>query len=266
MHYEERAPAGELRHYVRAVWRLTAAAGEIPPQLVSPDGAVAVIACLADPLVDAKGTARPLPAVTVDAALTEPLTLTASGRCEVVGIRFQPGGAYPFLLVEPPELLGKVVASAPVLAPALDAAVRHLDAEHASPLEHLLAALRSTLDSARIDARFDRLMKRLRERQHGVTIDSLAQDSGLSARTVERSFLCRVGLPPQTVQRLIRFRASLPDVLSGVPLTDVAAAHGYSDQSHLTREFGSLSGASPARCRTARRELDRLFVSGQGAL
>jgi len=38
-------------------------------------------------------------------------------------------------------------------------------------------------------------------------------------------------------------------VLAGAPLADVASDLGFADQSHLTRQFQSMVGISPARYR-----------------
>lgn len=61
------------------------------------------------------------------------------------------------------------------------------------------------------------------------------------------------GVTPKVAARRLRFdRARGMVEASGLGLADIAAACGYSDQSHLTREFTELAGCAPATYRAAR--------------
>ena len=58
-----------------------------------------------------------------------------------------------------------------------------------------------------------------------------------------------VGYGPKTLERVLRFRRFL-DLAAREPaagLAGLAAAAGYADQAHLTRECGRLAGAPPGR-------------------
>ncbi len=69
---------------------------------------------------------------------------------------------------------------------------------------------------------------------------------GVSERRVERAFRARLGLSPKRYARIVRLRAAREDIRRGAPLARVAAARGYSDQAHLSREFRSLAGLPPS--------------------
>ena len=57
-------------------------------------------------------------------------------------------------------------------------------------------------------------------------------------------------MAPRTYLRLLRFRAAVSGIQSPqAALADTAAASGYADQSHMTREFQSLGGLPPGRAR-----------------
>jgi transcriptional regulator GlxA family with amidase domain len=56
-----------------------------------------------------------------------------------------------------------------------------------------------------------------------------------------------VGLSPKTAARVIRFDRALGLLRGGVPLAEVAAACGYYDQAHFTREFRALAETTPGR-------------------
>ena len=78
------------------------------------------------------------------------------------------------------------------------------------------------------------------------TVAGIAHDAGLSHRQLQRLFARDFGLPPRSYLRLLRFRGALAGVHDHPSLADAAAAEGYADQPHMTREFRALAGRSPA--------------------
>jgi AraC-like DNA-binding protein len=78
------------------------------------------------------------------------------------------------------------------------------------------------------------------------TVSVLTRDIGLSERAFERRFVAHVGLTPVHYRRLSRFRGVLRLYSEGVrEWAALAAATGFSDQSHLVRDFGAFAGLSP---------------------
>lgn len=82
---------------------------------------------------------------------------------------------------------------------------------------------------------------------HGaVRIDAAADAAGLSARQLGRVFSEQVGLTPKATARLLRFERAMHLIrASDAALADIAFDTGYADQSHLSRDFQDLAGASP---------------------
>jgi AraC-like DNA-binding protein len=80
-------------------------------------------------------------------------------------------------------------------------------------------------------------------------VRSVAFVLGVSERQLQRRFREAVGYGPKTLYRVLRFRRLLKllrlddDQPDG--LARIAAAVGYSDQAHLTRECRALSGLTP---------------------
>ena len=85
-----------------------------------------------------------------------------------------------------------------------------------------------------------------------VRIADLVERSGWSHRHVTARFHDQVGVTPKAAARLIRFERAARSLASRKPLAEVAARHGYADQSHLTREFVGLAGHTPADYAAAR--------------
>jgi AraC-like DNA-binding protein len=82
-----------------------------------------------------------------------------------------------------------------------------------------------------------------------VSIDTLAQLVGLSPYYLIRSFRRQVGLPPHSYQRHWQLVQAKRSLHSGQPLADLAIAHGFYDQSHLTRAFKQAFGVTPGQYR-----------------
>ena len=59
-------------------------------------------------------------------------------------------------------------------------------------------------------------------------------------------FRAELGVTPKTAARIFRFERAC-GLLSHLrqPLADVAAACGYADQAHMTRDWSAFTGASP---------------------
>lgn len=83
-----------------------------------------------------------------------------------------------------------------------------------------------------------------------VTAGDAARRAGLSTRQLRRLFDDHVGLPPKTLQTILRFqrfRAWL--AVAGqaqIPLGRAAAECGYFDHAHLCRDCARLAGVTPS--------------------
>jgi AraC family transcriptional regulator len=79
-----------------------------------------------------------------------------------------------------------------------------------------------------------------------MSLSEAASACGLSPNYFARAFKQSVGTPPHRwmlLQRVLRAKTLLRD--AKLSLADIAAACGFADQSHFTRVFTSIVGASP---------------------
>ncbi|AYF79135.1 AraC family transcriptional regulator [Nocardia yunnanensis] len=79
----------------------------------------------------------------------------------------------------------------------------------------------------------------------GASVAGIADELGTGARRLHRISLDAFGYGPKTLARVLRLQRALTLARGGMRLTDVAAAAGYSDQAHLTRDVRELTGLSP---------------------
>lgn len=96
----------------------------------------------------------------------------------------------------------------------------------------------------------------LRENLCGeMPLAAVASECGLSLAQFSRAFRKAVGVPPH--QWVIRQRITLAKTLlrnGRTPLSEVAMACGFSDQSHFTRDFSTAVGISPGLWRRSMQE------------
>ena len=82
-----------------------------------------------------------------------------------------------------------------------------------------------------------------------LSLTELAQTVGLSTFHAARLFTREIGLAPHAWRNRMRLNLALQALRAGVSVTDVAAASGFTDQSHFTRHFKKTFGVSPGRWR-----------------
>jgi AraC-like DNA-binding protein len=107
--------------------------------------------------------------------------------------------------------------------------------------------VRAVLDTALPSPEVTRAWDQLVATGGGIEVSALAADVGWSRRHLSERFQQEFGLSPKVAGRVVRFerarrrlqRAARPR------LAEMAAACGYYDQAHLTREFRELAGMTP---------------------
>lgn len=88
-----------------------------------------------------------------------------------------------------------------------------------------------------IDARF----------RDSVSLRELAAVAGLSPYHLLRSFKSQVGLPPAAYQTQLRIAEAKRLLRGGGGIAETATELGFTDQSHLSRHFQRIVGASPGQ-------------------
>lgn len=96
------------------------------------------------------------------------------------------------------------------------------------------------------------------------TVASAAQQLGVSERTLQRLVQAGTGRSPVYWKCLARLRGAALELHQFPTLADCAAAHGYTDQAHMVREFKRWLGAAPSAVRARPQLLAALAGSGYG--
>ena len=221
MPYREHPVPRALRGVVEAAWTVRVGPGDRVRRIL-PDGCVDLVW-------------QPGLGPSVVGAMTTAQEVELPPGALATGVRLRPGAAGPLLGLDAGELADDRAGWAH--GPAGDA-------------PHLAALLRAVGAQREAAARPPDLIvraaaQRLR-REPGLALDRLAHDLGLGERHLRRRFGRAVGLGPKRFARIARLQRALTDA---APWAAVAAAHGFSDQAHLTREVRALTGLTPTALR-----------------
>jgi AraC-like DNA-binding protein len=181
-----------------------------------------------------------------------------SGMNDCVEIRVPPLAAYALLGGAITEANGEPVSLLDVIADPIGMLLDQL--RTMSTWEHRFAAVDRFLargfaeSKRRVPPELSWAWKTLDQSHGQVPIRALAQAIGWSERHLINQFRVYFGVRPKATARRLRFSYAF-DMLSTYPtgdLSTIAAQAGFSDQSHMTREFQTFSGLSPGVIRTAR--------------
>ena len=257
--YREWRPADGLARHVLCSWAGRVGADGTPfAERVMPDGCVDVIWDGARLFVAGPDTG--------------PVEISPGPGGGYAGVRFRPGLAPTLLGLPASELLDQRVdaGGVPGFAPA--GVGRHaMDLGQLTERLHQAASLRQAaqlLEAALLESlpgagRPDPVVEAavamligdggapasLPPVAPGPPVGRLAGELGVSERQLHRRTTAAVGYGPKTLGRVLRFRRflALATRQPATGLADLAAAAGYADQAHLTRECTRLGGAPPAR-------------------
>jgi AraC-like DNA-binding protein len=169
-----------------------------------------------------------------------------------LGVRFRPGWGAACLGLHPETLRDRTLLGEEVHRLLGDVADPMLRTGTLSGLrQSLLNAARVLASRVQPDSRFTRAtaaIRLLHDCDGACPVDRLARAVGVSTRTLHRDILATAGLPAKSLAAVFRFQRSMRTLRTepSLSLARLAADAGYSDQSHMTREFRQLGGFTPA--------------------
>jgi AraC-like DNA-binding protein len=234
--YLEFQPSSRFASTVECFWILSAA-GEIR-QAVLPDGCCDFIFST----MHSRG-----PQTHVVGTMTKPRSVTLSAGDWLMGVRFHPGAARPWLPCPAGVLTDQVVP---------------LDELWGERADELLGAISPAAPPAKNIAAWERVLGDPPESTGGrgaiarwiaqsseLSLSQLAGEVRVSDRQFRRVCLNGAGLTPKKLARVLRFRRALAyaKTQSTVDMTQLAVDCGYFDQSHMIRDFNEFAGHSPCR-------------------
>jgi AraC-like DNA-binding protein len=193
--------------------------------------------------------------VVVTGVPTKRFDVTIRDAGWVHGVKFRPGGFAALAGGHAGLLRDRTVPATEVLPGAASALLAEVGPDHSphearEAVEAALTGLRAAPDPD-YDTVLETIGVMLGDREL-VRVAQVEETCGVGTRSLQRLFQAYVGVSPKWV--LSRYR--MHDVVTALDegydgsLADLAAAYGWFDQAHFTREFTDLVGVPP---RTYRR-------------
>jgi AraC-like DNA-binding protein len=230
--YREYRPAAAWQRWIECAW-CSETTEEPRGYAVRPDGCLDIV-------------------FSADEGLRMVGTMTAAQRfyypagLQIVGVRFHPGKAGPFLGVAPSDLTDGIAA----LEDAWGARARGLEErlrDARTPGETMRLLLEGIPAPKSAPNPVQQAIEAISAEHGACDLERAAGHANLSMRQFRRRCLEESGLTPKHLSRVLRFRyaCELAARAERPEWPDIAAEAGYFDQAHLIRDFHEFAGASP---------------------
>ncbi|WP_020599101.1 helix-turn-helix domain-containing protein [Spirosoma panaciterrae] len=262
MQHLEFEPPEALRDTIKCFWYNQRDFGEqLSGFRVVPDGYAELIFYFGSGCsLSANGSLLRLPSPFMVGLLNQPAVFYAKDRLEIIGIRCFPWTVFDLLSL-PASKNGVQIFDHPIaqlqstLAPLIQA----------GKLDNALDLIKYYFLNARVGMATDRVLSKagsaMRAANGTLPVSQVAEAAHATVRTLERKFKQSSGYAVKDVSGLIRFEQVRNHLWTNPSASLAGLAHelGYTDQSHLSREFKRYSGTTPAAfARKARKDKQAL--------
>ncbi len=249
MHHQEFEPPEELRDTIKCFWYNSRDFGEQESSFeIMPDSYAEIIFYFGSRCaISQNGSLQTLPSPFMMGLLNQPVILHAKNRLEIIGIRCFPWTVFD-LLGLPSGKDGVRIFEHPIAQ--LQSTLNELI--HAGEIDKALARVKQYFLDVRARVAMDSMLFKAGVAMKGangtMAVSQVAAAAHATVRTLERKFKQSSGYTVKDVSGLMRFE-QVRNQLWLYPNSNLAGlAHelGYTDQSHLSREFKRHSGITPA--------------------
>lgn len=216
--YREFSPRPELTHALDCLWSVCVGPERCatPSHWVLPDGCYSLAVRVKGPWY-----------IHLRKPVLTPFRAPSRSNEEIVGVRFRPG-----------------------VAPGAAMRSIHRRLRPGGTGTEVLATLQDILrvEAPAPEQRIDRMIALVRAADGRIPLPAMAEAVQLSPRHLERLSLRTLGLTPKEFARVTRLQAVVRRLIERplAPLADCAAEFGFTDQTHMTREFSILGQLTPA--------------------
>jgi AraC-like DNA-binding protein len=249
MQHQEFEPPEALRQAIMCFWHSRLDSAELQSGFeVVPDGYAEIIFHFGSPCsISDNGVLQPLPSPFMMGLLNKPVHFYTQSHLDVIGIRCFPWTVFD-LLGLPSGKGGAQTFEHPVagLQPVMEACINAGRIEEAITLaKQYFLNLQQQIAP---DSMLDKAGTAMRNANGTMPVSQVAKAAHATVRTLERKFRQSSGHTVKDVSALMRFEQVRNElwVCPDANLAGLSHEFGYTDQSHLSREFKRYSGTTPA--------------------
>ncbi len=258
MQHQEFEPPEELRDCIKCFWYNRRDFGELESSFeILPDSYAEIIFHFGSPCkMYYNGVLQTLPSPFIMGLLNQPVLLNTKNCLEIIGIRCFPWTVFDLLgLPSGKDRVRTIEHPISQLHSTLNKCIK------IDRIDQALAEVKQYFLNARSQIAIDAMLFKaggvMLKSNGAMPVNQVAAAANATVRTLERKFKQSSGYTVKDVSGLMRFE-QVRNQLWLYPNSKLAGlAHelGYTDQSHLSREFKRYSGITPAAfARKAKRE------------
>lgn len=249
MLHKEFEPPEELRETIKCFWYNRREFGERGSDFkILPDGNAEIVFLFGSTCsISYNGGLQPLPSPFIMGLLNQPVILHSKNCLEIIGIRCFPWTVFDLLGL--PSGKDEVHIFKHPIALLQSTLQKYIEA---NKIDEAVAEVKEYFLDARSQIAIDSMLFKagvaMRKTNGTMPVSQVAAAAHATVRTLERKFKQSSGYTVKDVSGLIRFE-QVRNQLWLYPDANIAGlAHelGYTDQSHLSREFKRYSGTTPA--------------------
>ncbi|NEZ42472.1 helix-turn-helix domain-containing protein [Paenibacillus alvei] len=172
------------------------------------------------------------------------------GKGKVLGIKFKPGGFYPFVKQPIMQITGRSMRFEEIF----QVDIRQFEQAVLSEDEDEgMIAVAETFFKSHLPLRdgnvayLNRIIGRIQEDRSITKVDQVCEQFEVNKRKLQRLFQQYVGTTPKWVIRLYRLQNAAELIDNGIyeDILGLSADLGYYDQSHFIKDFKAIIGATP---------------------
>ncbi len=255
MAYAEYPIAPELRPFVKVIWSMENDPGEIPQfsMRILPDTCVEMVIHYSQPLSTTFSTSKKeiQPTSFVVAQMKSFIELEPTGPYGFMSIRFTAQGAYHFFGIPMKEIANDFVDLNNVWKSFADNLTDQVQlglngSQRSNIIQQALSL--QLRKNGQFDKAVDYSVDQLYLSNGQLTIEELADKTGLSARQLVRRFDQKIGMSPKEFATIVRFIHATNLLREGKQsIYDIAYSCGYYDHAHFFHDFKRFSGLNPGQ-------------------
>jgi len=238
--YNEYDPPPVLKPYLDCYWSYFAGTSSalLHAKPIIPDGCIDIIFDLAR---QAKESSLLI------GAMTKPII---NNRTKIIGVRFKPGMAYPFIKIPMNKLTDTIVDYYEFSGPEANDLSDQLTESNSikAQLSVLNKYLTLKLSSIRsVEPEIRQALHLINNANGSNTVKEISEKIGWSRQYLNKKCLCYTGLSPKFLLQAIRIKKIVSCYNSETfhSWSDLSLAGGFYDQSHMINEFKKITGLTP---------------------
>ncbi|PSL29015.1 helix-turn-helix domain-containing protein [Chitinophaga ginsengisoli] len=269
--YQQYQPSAQLADYIECYWILRAEACFLnSPDPLVPGGRIEMIFNFASPVNWLIAKDNPggisFPGPIFMGQRNKVFYVAATGKVDMLGLRFKPGGLAAFTNMPVSGLSNAMVPAAFILGTQVN------DWEALLYEQQDTMAMLRMLDTLMIKAlkavpRDNLLMNiaiaALRSGNEDTSIATVCHQTGYNYKKLERVFIRNTGYTPKYYHKILRFNKAIRLMDTADALTSICYACNYFDQAHFIRDFRQFTGTTPGQFKRGDNKIADILIKHQ---